>query len=53
MVGDRARFAREDGVEAAWRIVDPVLDRSGPVHEYARGTWGPVDADRLLPGGWH
>ena len=48
--GDRWLFARQDTVEAAWRIVDPVLgDAGGPVHPYAKGTWGPKEADRLLP----
>ena len=48
--GDRWLFARQDTVEAAWRVVDPVLgDAGGPVHPYAKGTWGPKEADRLLP----
>ncbi len=48
--GDRWLFARQDTVEAAWRIVDPVLDDAGgPVHPYAQGTSGPKEADRLLP----
>jgi glucose-6-phosphate 1-dehydrogenase len=53
--GAAARFAREDQVEDAWRVVDPVLHRRGPVHRYRRGSWGPVEADRLVgrPGGWH
>jgi glucose-6-phosphate 1-dehydrogenase len=48
--GDRWLFARQDTVEAAWRIVDPVLGDAVPVHPYARGTWGPKEADRLLTG---
>jgi glucose-6-phosphate 1-dehydrogenase len=53
--GNPARFAREDGVEAAWRVVQPLLDRPGPVHPYPRGSWGPRAADGLLDGhgGWH
>jgi glucose-6-phosphate 1-dehydrogenase len=47
--GDRWLFARQDTVEAAWRVVDPVLGDVTPVHPYARGTWGPKEADRLLP----
>jgi glucose-6-phosphate 1-dehydrogenase len=47
--GDRWLFARQDTVEAAWRIVDPVLGDVTPVHPYAKGTWGPKEADRLLP----
>jgi len=47
--GDRWLFARQDTVEAAWRIVDPVLGDAVPVHPYARGSWGPAEADRLLP----
>jgi glucose-6-phosphate 1-dehydrogenase len=46
--GDRWLFARQDTVEAAWRIVDPVLGDAVPVHPYARGSWGPKEADRLL-----
>jgi glucose-6-phosphate 1-dehydrogenase len=53
--GDRWLFARQDTVEAMWRIVDPILGDAVPVHPYARGTWGPREADRLLPPGdtWH
>jgi len=53
--GDRWLFARQDTVEAAWEIVDPVLGDVVPVHPYARGTWGPKEADRLLPSreAWH
>jgi glucose-6-phosphate 1-dehydrogenase len=52
--GVSARFARQDYVEQAWRIVDPVLGVVGPVHEYAPGTWGPPPADALIAsdGGW-
>ena len=48
--GDRWLFARQDTVEAAWEIVDPVLGDVVPVHPYARGSWGPKEADRLLAG---
>jgi glucose-6-phosphate 1-dehydrogenase len=53
--GDRWLFARQDTVEAAWEIVDPVLGDVVPVHPYARGSWGPKEADRLLSGRdtWH
>jgi len=53
--GDRWLFARQDSVEAAWQIVDPVLGDAVPVHPYARGSWGPEEADRLLPDrdAWH
>jgi glucose-6-phosphate 1-dehydrogenase len=44
MSGDPTLFARQDAVEAAWAIVDPVLDQSGPLHEYEPGTWGPIQA---------
>jgi len=55
MAGDRTLFAREDYVEEAWRIVDPVLAADTPVYSYAPGTWGPAEVDRLLAprGGWH
>ena len=48
--GDRWLFARQDTVEAAWRIVDPVLGDVVAVHPYAQGSWGPKEADRLLAG---
>jgi glucose-6-phosphate 1-dehydrogenase len=52
--GDHRRFAREDGVESAWRVVQPVLDQPGPVFRYARGSWGPAEADRILGSHhWH
>jgi len=53
--GDRWLFARQDTVEAAWRVVDPVLGDVTPVHPYAKGSWGPEEADRLLPDRdtWH
>ena len=53
--GDRWLFARQDTVEAMWAIVDPVLGDVTPVHPYARGSWGPKEADQLLTGQitWH
>jgi glucose-6-phosphate 1-dehydrogenase len=53
--GDRWLFAEQDAVEAAWRVVDPVVGDAVPVHPYARATWGPKEADRLLPhrDAWH
>ncbi len=53
--GDTTLFAREDSVEAAWRVVDPVLGNMTPVYEYEPGTWGPVEADRIVGTevGWH
>jgi glucose-6-phosphate 1-dehydrogenase len=53
--GDAMLFAREDGVEAQWRIVDPVLGDVAPLLPYEPGTWGPVEAERLLTGDerWH
>ena len=54
MTGDRTLFAREDYVEEAWRIVDPVLKAGTPVFGYEPGTWGPKEVDRTVapPGGW-
>jgi glucose-6-phosphate 1-dehydrogenase len=47
------RFARQDYVEEAWRIVDPILDDATPVFGYEPGGWGPSQADHLAPsGGW-
>ncbi len=53
--GERWLFARQDTVEAAWRVVDPVLGDAVPVHRYPRDSWGPKEADSLLPPGvpWH
>jgi glucose-6-phosphate 1-dehydrogenase len=55
MMGDPTLFARQDVVEAAWAIVDPVLHCGLPVIGYEPGTWGPVEADRLVAevGGWN
>jgi glucose-6-phosphate 1-dehydrogenase len=55
MKGDATLFAREDGVEEAWRIVDPVLRKPTPVHVYERGSWGPAQAGKMTEklGGWH
>jgi glucose-6-phosphate 1-dehydrogenase len=54
MAGDATLFAREDYVEEAWRIVDPVLKANTPVHEYEPSTWGPAEVDKRVvpPGGW-
>ena len=54
MTGDRTLFAREDYVEEAWRIVDPVLKAGTPVFGYEPGTWGPKEVDRTVvpPLGW-
>jgi glucose-6-phosphate 1-dehydrogenase len=52
--GDPILFAREDQIEAQWRIVDPVLGDVTPVYEYEPNTWGPAEAASLMedPGGW-
>jgi glucose-6-phosphate 1-dehydrogenase len=53
MAGDATLFAREDYVEEAWRIVDPMLKETTPVYPYDPGTWGPAEIDRVTPpGGW-
>ena len=53
--GDQSLFAREDSVEAAWRVVDGILDDRTPLHEYDPGTWGPDAATAILAHGdrWH
>jgi glucose-6-phosphate 1-dehydrogenase len=53
--GNPARFARQDGVEHAWRVIQPLLDQPGPVHGYRRGSWGPAEAATVTGGhgGWH
>ena len=50
MMGDGTLFAGQDGVEAAWAVVQPVLGQATPVHEYEPGTWGPSHADELTTG---
>lgn len=53
MEGDAALFAREDYVEEAWRIVDPVLKMSTPIYPYPANSWGPREVERVTPsGGW-
>jgi glucose-6-phosphate 1-dehydrogenase len=53
MAGDSSLFAREDYVEEAWRIVDPMLKQATPVYDYDPGTWGPREVQRITPsGGW-
>jgi glucose-6-phosphate 1-dehydrogenase len=55
MRGNPTLFAREDSVEEAWRIVDPILKSDREVFEYEPGTWGPKQVDEIVcpPGGWH
>jgi glucose-6-phosphate 1-dehydrogenase len=53
--GDAALFGRQDGIEAAWQVVEPAMGNPGPLYEYEPGSWGPPQADRLMApvGGWH
>jgi glucose-6-phosphate 1-dehydrogenase len=55
MHGDPSLFAREDAIEAQWRIVDAILGNATPVYEYEPNTWGPKEIDSLMPAspGWH
>ncbi len=55
MLGDATLFARQDVVEAAWAIVDPVIHGPSPMFEYEPGSWGPAQADKLVAdvGGWN
>ncbi len=55
MAGDATLFARQDVVEAAWAIVDPILHGPSPMFEYEPGTWGPKESDELVKavGGWN
>ena len=55
MAGDAALFTREDAVEAAWVVVDPVLKNHHPAHPYPKGSWGPKEADDMIApdGGWN
>lgn len=54
MMGDASLFARQDGVEASWRVVNQILTASTPVYEYEPGTWGPGESEALVGpfGGW-
>ncbi len=54
MRGVPIRFTRQDAVEEAWRVMQPLLDAPSPVHPYAQGSWGPSAADDLVAGvgGW-
>jgi glucose-6-phosphate 1-dehydrogenase len=54
MAGDPTAFARQDYVEEAWRIVDPILKANTPVYTYDPGTWGPKEVNEKIvpPGGW-
>ncbi len=55
MAGDASLFTRDDSVEAAWRVIDPILGHATPVAEYECGTWGPAVAADVIAGddGWH
>lgn len=55
IAGDATLFARQDVVEAAWAIVNPLLQNPGAMFEYEPGSWGPVEADQLVAdvGGWN
>jgi glucose-6-phosphate 1-dehydrogenase len=55
MLGDATLFARQDVVEAAWAVVDPVIHGPSPMFVYEPGSWGPPQADRLVAevGGWN
>jgi glucose-6-phosphate 1-dehydrogenase len=49
-------FARQDSVEAAWRVVEPVIGEVGrelPLHTYEPGSWGPPASEAMIPDGWH
>ena len=53
--GDPSLFTRDDSVEAAWRVIEPVLSNPTPVSEYEPGSWGPSAAADIVAGdnGWH
>jgi glucose-6-phosphate 1-dehydrogenase len=55
LIGDSKRFTRQDGVEQCWRVMGPLLENPPPVHAYAKGSWGPPEANQLLEGygRWH
>jgi glucose-6-phosphate 1-dehydrogenase len=53
--GDGSLFTRDDCVEAAWRVLDPILENTAPLFEYEPDTWGPPEAERIVKGEgcWH
>jgi glucose-6-phosphate 1-dehydrogenase len=55
MAGDGALFTRENAIEAAWAVVDPVLKTHHKARTYKRGSWGPKEADAIIApdGSWH
>jgi glucose-6-phosphate 1-dehydrogenase len=55
LIGDSTRFTRQDSVEQAWRVMQPLLDSPPPVHDYPKGSWGPEAANDLVAdvGGWY
>jgi glucose-6-phosphate 1-dehydrogenase len=55
MKGDPTLFVREDAVEAAWQVVEPILGKISPVYQYPQNSWGPPEANRIIEhdGGWH
>ena len=55
LIGDSKRFTRQDGVEECWRVMAPLLEHPPPVHPYAKGSWGPAEAEEVLAGHgrWH
>jgi glucose-6-phosphate 1-dehydrogenase len=54
LMGDASAFTRQDSIEESWRVLQPLLDAPPPVIPYEKGTWGPVECDRLINGygGW-
>ncbi len=55
LIGDSTYFTRQDNIEETWRVMQPLLDQAPSVIPYAKGSWGPAEADRLVAGfgGWH
>jgi glucose-6-phosphate 1-dehydrogenase len=53
MLGDHFRFTRIDAVLHSWKILDEILKAPQRVHPYFEGTWGPDEAQEMVPGGWN
>jgi glucose-6-phosphate 1-dehydrogenase len=55
LIGESTRFTRQDSIEEAWRVMQPLLDAPPPVQPYAKGSWGPKAGDQLVAGhgAWH
>ena len=52
IIGDHFRFTRIDAVIKSWELIEKLLKSPAKLHPYFEGTWGPDEAEELVPGGW-